>query len=170
MYYTSSVQKVATEQCFSILDDSRDQLSRMSGRFPSLPWRPMPSWKTKRNAWKPAWTLTCRSRWMWRSCAGWLSGWGNDYDKKTVKNYFNNQAVSFTNFSNFSDLKNALNNGTISYIIVPRMEYVDEILKNNFKTACAISSIQCHITVPILCILFSNLSVKQALHRVPILL
>ena len=30
MYYTSSVQKVATEQCFSILDDSRDQLSRMS--------------------------------------------------------------------------------------------------------------------------------------------
>lgn len=26
MYYTSSVQKVATEQCFSILDDSRDQL------------------------------------------------------------------------------------------------------------------------------------------------
>ena len=29
MYYTYSVQKVATEQCFSILDDSRDQLSQM---------------------------------------------------------------------------------------------------------------------------------------------
>lgn len=29
LYYTSSVQKVATEQCFSILDDSRDQLSQM---------------------------------------------------------------------------------------------------------------------------------------------
>ena len=35
--YTSSVQKVATEQCFSILDDSREQLSQMSGQFPSLP-------------------------------------------------------------------------------------------------------------------------------------
>lgn len=29
LHYTSSVQKVATEQCFSILDDSRDQLSQM---------------------------------------------------------------------------------------------------------------------------------------------
>lgn len=29
LYYTASVQKVATEQCFSILDDSRDQLSQM---------------------------------------------------------------------------------------------------------------------------------------------
>lgn len=35
--YTSFVQKVATEQCFSILDDSREQLSQMSGQFPSLP-------------------------------------------------------------------------------------------------------------------------------------
>lgn len=35
--YTSSVQKVATEQCFSILDDSREQLSQMSGQFPSSP-------------------------------------------------------------------------------------------------------------------------------------
>lgn len=29
LYYTTSVQKVTTEQCFSILDDSRDQLSQM---------------------------------------------------------------------------------------------------------------------------------------------
>lgn len=29
LHYTSSVQQVATEQCFSILDDSRDQLSQM---------------------------------------------------------------------------------------------------------------------------------------------
>lgn len=29
LHYTTSVQKVATEQCFSILDDSRDQLSQM---------------------------------------------------------------------------------------------------------------------------------------------
>ena len=29
LHYTSSVQRVATEQCFSILDDSRDQLSQM---------------------------------------------------------------------------------------------------------------------------------------------
>lgn len=29
LYYTASVQKIATEQCFSILDDSRDQLSQM---------------------------------------------------------------------------------------------------------------------------------------------
>ena len=56
-----------------------------------------------------------------------------NFTEKTVKNYFNNQAVSFTNYSNFNDLRNALNNGTISYIIVPRMEYVDEVLKNKFN-------------------------------------
>lgn len=29
LYYTSSVQKISTEQCFNVLDDSRDQLSQM---------------------------------------------------------------------------------------------------------------------------------------------
>lgn len=65
-----------------------------------------------------------------------------NFTEKTVKNYFNNQAVSFTNFSNFSDLRNALNNGTISYIIVPRMEYVDEVLKNNFNISYHLSDLK----------------------------
>ena len=65
-----------------------------------------------------------------------------NFTEKTVKNYFNNQAVSFTNYSTFSDLRNALNNGTISYVIVPRMEYVDEVLKNNFNISYHLSDLK----------------------------
>lgn len=56
-----------------------------------------------------------------------------NFTEKGIKNYFNNQNVSISPYTSFSDLKTALNNSTVSYIVIPRMEYIDEVLKNNFN-------------------------------------
>lgn len=65
-----------------------------------------------------------------------------NFTEETVKNYFNNQNISLTSYSSFGDLRNALNNNTVSYIILPRMEYIDEVLKNNFNVNYHLSDLK----------------------------
>ena len=52
-------------------------------------------------------------------------------DTNKVKNYLKNENL-YTSFNNEDELFNALDQGTVSYLVIPRMEYINRILLKNY--------------------------------------
>ncbi len=52
-------------------------------------------------------------------------------DTNKVKAYLKNENI-YTSFNNEDELFNALDQGTVSYLVIPRIEYMDRILSKNY--------------------------------------
>ncbi len=59
-----------------------------------------------------------------------------------VRDYFSDFDVSIVSYSSFSDLKSAFSGDQVHYILVPRMEYIDVILENNYSIVYHMSDLK----------------------------
>ena len=51
----------------------------------------------------------------------------------TIKNFFSdNKDIIYNSYTNIDSIVTALNNNDVSYAIIPKNLYIDEIFKNNY--------------------------------------
>lgn len=63
-------------------------------------------------------------------------------DDESLKKYLNGVSLTLKNFENKNELLEALKNGDIAYIIVPRFEYLDVILDNLYSISYHLSDMK----------------------------
>ncbi len=67
-------------------------------------------------------------------------------DDTYIKNYLKDINITFNNYEDITTLTEALN-GEVNYIMLPRMEYIDLILSNNYQIVYHFSDINLYYTL-----------------------
>lgn len=63
-------------------------------------------------------------------------------DKEVIKNYLNNDKITYVEYENIDKLIEGYTNKEINYLILPNVRYMDDILKNNLSIVYHINDLE----------------------------